>query len=226
MSGVCFTIIEWSSLQIVVPQTSNHSVDDQTEADDSQTSDCQYDLESLASSGGYHLQKDSYGPMSGQIISTVKDCCRKAFQSQPQRLMSPMFSCGIQVTTDVLGKMYAVLGRRHGRIVHGDMREGSQTFEIEAFIPVIESLDFVNEIRKQTSGMANPQLIFSHYELIDVDPFWTPSTEEEYALYGEKADTENRARKYMNLVRRRKGLAVQEKIVEHGEKQRTIKRNK
>ena len=164
--------------------------------------------------------------MSGQIISTTKDCCRKAFQAQPQRLMSPMFSCDIQVTTDVLGKMYAVLGRRHGHILHGDMREGSQTFEIQALIPVIESLDFVNEIRKQTSGMASPQLIFSHYEIIDVDPFWTPSTDEEYALYGEKADTENRARKYMNLVRKRKGLAVQEKIVEHGEKQRTIKRNK
>lgn len=152
--------------------------------------------------------------------------CRKSFQDQPQRLMSPMFSCNIQVTSDALGKMYAVLGRRHGRVLHGDMREGSQTFEIKALIPVIESIDFVGEIRKQTSGLANPQLIFSHYEIVDVDPFWTPSTEEEYALFGEKADTENQAKKYMNLVRRRKGLQVQEKIVEHGEKQRTIKRNK
>lgn len=218
MMGVCFTIIDW-------PYIDNASqVIDTDQTNESQFSKCDDETGSLASS--QCLQKDNFGPMSGQIISTVKECCRKAFQAQPQRLMSPMFSCDIQVTTDVLGKMYAVLGRRHGRILHGDMREGSQTFEIKASIPVIESLDFVNEIRKQTSGMANPQLIFSHYEIIDVDPFWTPSTEEEYALFGEKADTENRARKYMNLVRRRKGLAVQEKIVEHGEKQRTIKRNK
>lgn len=53
-----------------------------------------------------------------------------------------------------------------------------------------------------------------------------PSTEEEYTLFGEKADTENRARKYMNYVRRRKGLPVDEKTVEHAEKQRTLTRNK
>lgn len=221
MMGVCFTIIEWCYADNSVALSQPIELDC---GQDNEQPNCDDDTDSLASS--QCVQKDNYGPMSGQIISTVKECCRKAFQAQPQRLMSPMFSCDIQVTTEVLGKMYAVLGRRHGRILHGDMREGSQTFEIKAYIPVIESLDFVNEIRKQTSGMANPQLIFSHYEIIDVDPFWTPSTEEEYLLYGEKADTENLARKYMNLVRRRKGLAVQEKIVEHAEKQRTIKRNK
>ena len=30
----------------------------------------------------------------------------------------------------------------------------------------------------------------------------------------------------MNAVRKRKGLAVDEKLVEHGEKQRTLKKNK
>jgi ribosome assembly protein 1 len=225
MMGVCFTIVQW----IFQNDPSATAINSKSIDEDNsvETTDLHKDGdEDDQSVSNQQQQRDSFGPMSGQIISTVKDGCRRAFQAQPQRLMSPMFSCDIQVTTDVLGKMYAVLARRHGRIIHGDMREGSQTFEIKAFIPVIESLDFVNEIRKQTSGMANPQLIFSHYETIDVDPFWTPSTEEEYTLYGEKADTENRARKYMNLVRRRKGLAVQEKIVEHAEKQRTIKRNK
>lgn len=219
MMGVCFTILEWTYIDPNLTQ----SLDSDLNKDDN-FSDC--DRESMCSSGTQPQAKDNYGPMSGQIISSVKDACRKSFQLQPQRLMSPMYSCDIQVTTEVLGKMYAVLGRRFGRILHSDMREGSQTFDIKAFIPVIESLDFVGEIRKQTSGMANPQLIFSHYEIVDVDPFWTPSTEEEYALFGEKADFENQALKYMNLVRRRKGLSVQEKIVEHGEKQRTIKRNK
>lgn len=219
MMGVCFTIIDWSL------DDEFGGRDESDKSNDGQTVELVDDLESVGSEE-HCVRRDNFGPLSGQIISTVKESCRKAFQAQPKRLMSPMFSCDIQVTAEVLGKMYAVLGRRHGRVLHGDMREGSQTFEIKAFIPVIESLDFVNEIRKQTSGMANPQLIFSHYETVDVDPFWTPSTEEEYALFGEKADTVNLARKYMNLVRRRKGLPVQEKIVEHGEKQRTIKRNK
>jgi ribosome assembly protein 1 len=41
-------------------------------------------------------------------------------------------------------------------------------------------------------------------------------------LFGDKADFENQARKYMNEVRKRKGLFVKEKIVEHSEKQRTL----
>ena len=59
-----------------------------------------------------------------------------------------------------------------------------------------------------------------------MDPFWTPTTEEEYLLYGEKADSENQALKYVLSVRRRKGLYVEEKVVEFAEKQRTLKKNK
>ena len=61
--------------------------------------------------------------------------------------------------------MYAVLGRRHGRVVHSDMEEGSQTFTVKAVLPVVESFQFGDEMRKQTSGLANPQLVFSHWEV-------------------------------------------------------------
>lgn len=54
--------------------------------------------------------------------------------------------------------------------------------------------------------------------------FGVLTTEEEYTHFGEKADSENQARKYMNSVRRRKGLYVEEKTVEHAEKQRTLKK--
>ncbi|KAL5234306.1 hypothetical protein ACI65C_001716 [Semiaphis heraclei] len=170
---------------------------------------------------------DPYGPISGQIMSAVKDGCRKAFQTQPQRLMAAMYSCSIQANAEVLGKMYAVLGRRHGRVISSDMAHGSaSTFNITALLPVIESFSFSAEIRKQTSGLASPQLVFSHWEVIDIDPFWVPNTDEELELFGEKADSGNRALNYMNAVRKRKGLSVEEKIVEFGEKQRTLSKNK
>ena len=91
---------------------------------------------------------------------------------------------------------------------------------------MVESFRLAQELRKETSGLAAPQLVFSHWETLDTDPFWVPTTEEEYLLYGQKADTENAARRHMNAVRRRKGLAVDEKIVEFGEKQRTLARKK
>lgn len=50
-----------------------------------------------------HLQQQ-YGPLSGQIMSAVKDGCRRAFQHQPQRLMAAMYNCAIQVSGEVVGK--------------------------------------------------------------------------------------------------------------------------
>ena len=57
---------------------------------------------------------------------------------------------------------------------------------MKAEIPVIESFGFADEIRKKTSGLAFPQLRFSHWGLIDGDPLWVPTTEEEIQHYGAK----------------------------------------
>ena len=62
--------------------------------------------------------------------------------------------------------MYAVIGRRHGKILSADLMQGSGTFMVRAILPVIESYNFSQEIRKQTSGLAYPQLMFSHWEVI------------------------------------------------------------
>ena len=59
---------------------------------------------------------------------------------------------------------------------------------------------------------------------MDMDPFWTPSTADELEDLGEKADRENLAKKYMDAVRERKGLATTKKLVEDGEKQKNLRK--
>ncbi|XP_033962713.1 elongation factor-like GTPase 1 [Pseudochaenichthys georgianus] len=167
-----------------------------------------------------------YGPVSGQLIAAMKEACRHAFQAQPQRLMAAMYTCEIMATAEVLGRVYGVLGKREGRVLHEEMKEGTDMFLIKAVLPVAESFGFADEIRKRTSGLASPQLVFSHWEVISSDPYWVPTTEEEYLHFGEKADSANQALKYTNAVRRRKGLYVEGKTVEHAEKQRTLGKNK
>ncbi|CAH0588062.1 unnamed protein product [Chrysodeixis includens] len=167
-----------------------------------------------------------FGPLSGQIMSAVKDGCRKAFQAQPQRLMAAMYSCDIVVDQKVLGKLYAALGRRSGRVVGSDLQSGSASFRVQALMPVAESFKFALELRTHTSGLAAPQMLFSHWEVIDIDPFWKPRTEEEYLHWGEKWDGVNRAKAYMDSVRARKGLATDKQLVQHAEKQRTLSKNK
>ncbi|XP_025774487.1 elongation factor-like GTPase 1 [Puma concolor] len=182
--------------------------------------------EQKTSQRGESSLTDCYGPFSGQLIATMKEACRYALQVKPQRLMAAMYTCDIMATGDVLGRVYAVLSKREGRVLQEEMKEGTDMFIIKAVLPVAESFGFADEIRKRTSGLASPQLVFSHWEVIPSDPFWVPTTEEEYLHFGEKADSENQARKYMDAVRKRKGLYVEEKVVAHAEKQRTLSKNK
>ncbi|CAF3687506.1 unnamed protein product [Adineta steineri] len=154
------------------------------------------------------------GPLSGQIVSTIRDGCRKAFDSQPRRLVAAMYKCELMVNAEALGRAYSVLNKRNGRVLNEDMKEGTSTFIIQAALPVAESFGFAEEMRKKASGLASPQLSGKTYwEIIELDPFWEPQTEEEFLHFGEKADFENRAKKYMNDVRRRK---VSRKVVHIG----------
>lgn len=63
------------------------------------------------------------------------------------------------------GRVYAVLSKREGRVLQEEMKEGTDMFIIKAVLPVAESFGFADEIRKRTSGLASPQLVFSHWEV-------------------------------------------------------------
>ena len=43
---------------------------------------------------------------------------------------------------DVLGKVYAVVAKRRGRIVAEEMKEGTSFFTVRALLPVVESFGF------------------------------------------------------------------------------------
>ncbi|KAI8841960.1 P-loop containing nucleoside triphosphate hydrolase protein [Chytriomyces cf. hyalinus JEL632] len=163
------------------------------------------------------------GLLPSLVMPAVKEACRQAFLQWSPRLALAMYSCDLQAPSEVLGKVYAVLSKRRGRILSEEVKDGTPFFQIKSLLPVIESFGFSDDIRKRTAGSAIPQLIFSGFEILDIDPFWVPTTQEELEDLGDKADRENAAKKYMEGVRRRKGLFVEKKIVEHAEKQRTLK---
>ncbi|XP_017555071.1 elongation factor-like GTPase 1 [Pygocentrus nattereri] len=244
LMGVCFSVESWE-IKFSSQLTQQDSVEEDSvsqqalEADNNASAPVSGEselgganaVEATPSSGsGQGRRKgdttDCYGPFSGQLIAAMKEACRYAFQAKPQRLMAAMYTCEIMATADVLGRVYGVLSKREGRVLNEEMKEGTDMFIIRAVLPVAESFGFADEMRKRTSGLASPQLVFSHWEVISSDPFWVPTTEEEYLHFGEKADSANQALKYMNAVRKRKGLYVEEKIVEHAEKQRTLSKNK
>lgn len=69
---------------------------------------------------------------------------------------------------------------------------------------------------------------FFYLQVMELDPFWRPQTSEEREDEGEEGhlSVTNIARQYLDGVRKRKGLATNDKIVVAAEKQRTLTRNK
>lgn len=120
--------------------------------------------------------------------------------------------------------MHDTIAMRGGRTIAEDQDEGTPFWAIKALIPVAESFGFAGEILKNSRGAASPQLIFCGYEILDQDPFWTPFTEDELEDLGDVADKENVAKKYMDSIRKRKGLFVQKRLVVGANKQKTLKR--
>ncbi|KAF0984832.1 hypothetical protein FDP41_000731 [Naegleria fowleri] len=172
--------------------------------------------------------QDHGGPFTGQIMSAVKGACRKAFDSSPRRLVEAMYHCEIQASNESVGSVCDVLRRRRAKIYSDDMEEGSNLFIIQCYLPVAESFGFAEELRTKTSGAAQPQIAFSHWQILEVDPFYVPTTEDELEEWGERglANIPNIAKQYIDQVRKRKGLMLDKKIVEFGEKQRTLSKKK
>ncbi|KAI0874695.1 P-loop containing nucleoside triphosphate hydrolase protein [Hypoxylon argillaceum] len=169
--------------------------------------------------------RDRLGRLTGEVIKTVQQAIRQGFLDWSPRLMLAMYSCEIQASTEVLGRVYDVLTRRRGRVLSEQMKEGTPFFTIQSLLPVAESFGFSDDMRKRTSGAAQPQLIFAGFEVLDEDPFWVPFTEDDLEDLGELADKENVAKRYMDGVRRKKGLLVegrQQRVA--AEKQKTLKR--
>jgi len=183
-----------------------------------------FTIHALGINPGHELNAAiQHGQFMHSCQSGLKDLIEELLLRMPMRLMMAMYTCEIQASAEVLGKVYAVVSQCHGYVVSEDLREGTSYFVIQAQIPAIESFGFADEIRKKTSGSANPQLVFGGFEILDVDPFWIPTTEEELEDWGEKADHENIAKVYLERVRERKGLFVGKKLVVSAEKQRTLK---
>lgn len=170
-------------------------------------------------------QLDQYGIFSGQVMAAVKESCRAAVLQNNPRLAEAMYFCELNTPGDFLKKTYGVLSRRRSRVLKEEMHESSPLFAVHAYVPVAESFGFADELIKSTGGAASALLVLSHWEVLEEDPFFVPRTEEEKEEYGDGSSVlHNMARKLIDEVRRRKGLHVEEKVVQHATKQRTRSR--
>ena len=113
------------------------------------------------------------------------------------------------------------------------MLDGTDLLLITTLVPQAEAFGLAPDLLRKTSGeVSAPEMLFSHWERLDVDPFWVPTSNEEREDFGElqnvgdsSTGVDNTAISYIRFVRRRKGLPVDSsRTVANAEKQRTLKR--
>jgi len=115
--------------------------------------------------------------------------CACQIKSKPA-LMEPMYLCDITVPANASAGVYTTLNARRGIVEGKEDRPGTPLCQIKAFLPVLESFGFTQLLRQNTSGQAFPQMIFSHWQLVN----------------GELTEEGSQANKIVHDVRKRKGL--------------------
>merc|ERR1719362_1023900 len=128
------------------------------------------------------LHADAIHRGAGQIMPAA----RKVFYacqigSQP-KMMEPMYLIDITVPQNAHAGVYSTLNQRRGEIHKIEERIGTPLTQIQAYLPVMESFGFTEELRKNTGGQAFPQMKFSHCQIVAGDPFREGSSANEIVL--------------------------------------------
>lgn len=142
------------------------------------------------------LHADAIHRGAGQIMPPMKRamaCCQ--LRSGPV-IMEPMYLVDITVPESAQNGVYNTISTRRGTVVKQEQSEGNPIVNIQAHVPVLESFGFTEILRKNTSGQAFPQMIFSHWSQLDGEPLSCDKDGNATGL----------ASKIMDQVREKKGM--------------------
>jgi len=198
-------------------------VDEEKSEETKSTVDASSTQAQQRSTGSYF---DSYGPISGQIMSAVSKLCKKGFLNAEPRVVEGLYKWEVQVNSENLGKIYAVIGKHRAKTLAEELQENSELFLLKILVPISESFKFSNEIRDREWGIPHPQLIFYGWEINTMDPFHVSMTDDELEEYGDSELPPNQIKMIIDDIRKRKGLHIEKKLVEDGGKQVTLSKKK
>jgi elongation factor 2 len=136
------------------------------------------------------LHADAIHRGAGQIMPPLRRCLYACMIKASPSLLEPMYNCEITVPQNAISGVYSTLNARRGVIENKEDRPGTPLTKVTAFLPVLESFGFAQLLRQNTSGQAFPQLIFSHWQMVNGDVY----------------DENSQANTIVMSVRERKGL--------------------
>jgi elongation factor 2 len=144
------------------------------------------------------LHADAIHRGMGQMFEPVRrSICGAILYAKPA-LVEPFYLVDIQVHESAVGAVYSLLTKKRGIVINEEQREGTPLKILQAYLPVMESFGFNEELRGATHGQAFPQMVFDHWE----------------NLLGNPLDPNERAGAVAKETRMRKGLEPTPRLVE------------
>ncbi|PWA68375.1 Elongation factor G, III-V domain-containing protein [Artemisia annua] len=106
----------------------------------------------------------------GQLISTARRVIHASQLTAKPRLLEPVYLVEIQAPEQAFSEIYNVLNTRRGHVFEQTKMPNTPLFNIKAYLPVVESMEFSNALRSCTSEQAFPHLVFDHWDMMPSDP--------------------------------------------------------
>lgn len=117
------------------------------------------------------LHADTIHRGAGQIMPAARRVFYACQIASSPKLMEPMYLVDITVPQTAHSGVYSTLNQRRGEISKIEDRIGTPLTQIQAYLPVMESFGFTETLRKNTGGQAFPQMKFSHWSMVNGDPY-------------------------------------------------------
>merc|ERR1711998_74566 len=115
------------------------------------------------------MHADAIHRGAGQIMPTARRCMYACSLTAVPSLLEPVFLVNTTAPEGALGGIYSCLNKKRGHVFAEDNRPGTPIYNLNAYLPVLESFGFVADLRAATSGQAFPQCVFDHWALMNGD---------------------------------------------------------
>jgi elongation factor 2 len=136
------------------------------------------------------LHSENTHRSASQLMPAVRRAIYASVLTAQPVILEPVFLADIQCPDTAIGGIFSVLTRRRGRLISQEQRPGTPIYNVRAYLPVMESFGFTEDLRSATHGQAFPQCIFDHWQ----------------ALPGNPLEPGTKANQVVMAIRKRKGL--------------------
>lgn len=138
-----------------------------------------------------------------QAITMTRNAVHTGMLTAAPRLLEPLYRVTIICTYKSINAVQIILDKRRGWIVSENPLPATQLFELEGFVPVLDSVGLDTDMRLQTQGQAMCLAEFSRWKIVPGEPL-----DKSVPLPNLKpVPKESMARDFVMKTRKRKGLS-------------------